>query len=301
MKLDPAVADSMNQQYATRSTLQISALIYFGPSASRKLDNDRIRLQMEPNGKDRAWDDRMRTAMLAVEPGLEQLRLLFSKNPPASRENYVLCLEVICQYHEQDLIANRFPQVLQGERCRLLFDTLRDRNLTPLFHSTKAERTGNELSARNLRQYRRDSQARKPHLNLISFYDLFLASIVRWRDNASQDTQTADHLRLRPFEELNCSPVTKLIWEANREELFDGGAIHACAQHGLDKFLQFLLGPNIGQELKRDPNDLIKVGFLPGPDTDLTPLGIAIRERQLECSKCRVCPLQRLSQFPLAT
>jgi hypothetical protein len=252
---------------------------------------------MEPNGKDQCWDDRVRKA---VELGPEQLRNLLSTTPPTSREKYILCLEFICQYHEQDLKANRYSQVLQEERCRVLFDTLRDRRLNPHFHSTKAERIGKELSARNLRLRRRDWQARKPPLNLISFYDLFLASIVRSRDSAEHEPQNADHPRLRLFEELNCSPVTKLIWEANREELFDGGAIHACAQHGLDKFLQFLLGPKIRQELKRDVKEIVKVGFLAGPDTDLTPLGIAIREQQLECSKCGTSPLQHPSQVSLA-
>jgi hypothetical protein len=252
---------------------------------------------MEPNGSDRCWDDRVREA---VELGPEQLRNLLSTEPPGSKEKYILCLEFICQHHEQDLIANGYSWVLEEARCQVLFNTLRDRHLNPSFHSTKAERIGNELSARNLRQRRRDSQAKKPPSNLISFYDIFLASIVRWRDSAEHDPQNVDHPRLRPFEELNCSPVTKLIWEASKEELFEGGAIHACAQHGLDKFLQFLLGRKLRREPERDVKELVKVAFLAGPDTDLTPLGIAIREQQLECSKCSTLSLQHPSLVSLA-
>lgn len=243
---------------------------------------------MEPKGEDRSWDDLVRAA---VELSPERLQSFLSENPPASREKYILCLEFICHYHEQDLIANRYSEVLQNKRCKVLFDTLRDRRLNPRFHSTSPEKIENELSARNLRHRRKSAQDRTPPLNLISFYDLFLASIVRWRDSAEYKPKIADYSRLKPFEELDCSPVTKLIWEESRDELFDGGAIHACAQHGLDKFLQFLLGPRIQRELKRDSRELVKVGFLAGPDTDLTPLGIAIREQQLECSKCRILRL----------
>ena len=234
---------------------------------------------MEPNGRDRPWDDRVREA---VTLGPEQLRNLLSTEQPPTREKYVLCLELICQHHEQDLVINKYPQVLQGERCRVLFNRLRD---DVRFHPTRAERAeNNELSTRGLRRRRRALQDKRQPL--ISFYDLFVASIVRWQDRAGQAPQDGQPSSLKPFAELNCPPVTKLIWEEDKQQLFDGGAIHACAQHGLDVFLQALLGPKIRRELKRDVKDLLRIGFLAGPDTVLTPLGIAIQDQQYECSKC---------------
>jgi len=229
---------------------------------------------MELAGRDRSWDDRVQKA---VDLGPQQLRDLLAAEPPPSREKYVLLLELICRYHQQALLDGRYAFVLKEGRCRVVFNALRADHS---FHSTKPERTDNGTSTRGLRRRRSALQDRGQPL--ISFYDIFRSSIARWRD----PLQAREPLRLDPYQALDCSPVTKLIWDEGQDELYDGGAIHACAQQGLEKFLQFILGKSVLRRLIRNDEERVQVVFLAGPDTEFTPLGIAIQHQQLGCSEC---------------
>lgn len=80
--------------------------------------------------------------------------------------------------------------------------------------------------------------------------------------------------------ELNCSPITKLIWNKHKDLLYDQGAIYVCAEYGLDALLNLVIAHLVK---KRPVEKQVEILFRPGPEKNYTPLGVAIWKRSINC------------------
>jgi hypothetical protein len=107
--------------------------------------------------------------------------------------------------------------------------------------------------------------------SIILFYDVFRQSMLNWQSIDKQRTGSTS----------NTAPVTKIIWRVAQNKLYNQGAIHACAEYGQEELL--FLALHKLQESIRSPQEAIKVLFQPGPRSDSTPLGMAIRGQHTEC------------------
>ena len=114
----------------------------------------------------------------------------------------------------------------------------------------------------------------------ISWIGVFQWSMESWEKDA-WDRADAD-------DDLECSPITKLIWDRRKEVLYDRGAIHACAEYGLDTLLNFVIGHLVLRE-GHNPQRPAEILFQKGPDSHYTPLGVAIWKQRLGCIDTLIC------------
>jgi hypothetical protein len=209
-----------------------------------------------------SWND---DARAAVNRGPRELGDFLEKDTPDRKEQYVLLLTYTYLHHRQ---------LLYDELCRKIFEKLRKEG------NTKPEHDGTNWSARSLRrrrQYAREDPSQSHQL--LSFYDVFRSSLEKWQNREDTDDLQADP-------QFHCSPITKLIWDNGADELWNAGAVHACAEFGQHDLLRSIVSGALRIRTKtcNEPNnERAQFMFLTGPDSEYTSLGIAIRHQQLSC------------------
>ena len=120
----------------------------------------------------------------------------------------------------------------------------------------------------------------------IAWYGVFQWSIQSWDgDRWGQEDPV-----------YKSSPITRLIWDNGRAELYDRGAIYACAEFGLDALLSSILTEL--RQRQTGPRAQAEILFRTGPSrSQYTPLGIAIFRQQVNCINTLVNNIDAAREF----
>jgi len=199
-------------------------------------------------------------AQVAVDAGPDQLRDFLRDSPP-SRSDQVFrdLLQYIYKTHNQD------PNYA-GSLYEVVFEVVRPLPGSDRYH---LQSQNNAVSAETRRRHPwADSD--------LSIYGVFRFSIT---DNDWQSVYQHQNIPVPPH-----SPLTQLIWDNAKEELYSQGAISVCAEFGLDdllsKVLEKLKQKHTGPAGLQEQLDIL---FQIPPNGLHTALGVAIANRRTKC------------------